>query len=572
MFSKRVGKYVVAGMVILCLGLSAGLSDASDADNDGIDDTEERALAEKYAPILYFEEKEKVYPVSVDYAISNSNLNRSDEGVPALIDENPTVEELSHYNTDENYYLDNRKGTIHDDGIIEDYRSNMENLGYTVYAHVFKQGNETVIQYWMFYAFNKGMLNTHEGDWEMIQIILNTEQKAANAMYSQHISGQKAKWSQVEKSGDHAKVYVARESHANYFRYYQGKLGLASDYVGKNGRVLKPDDYDLIILGEAGEGNHIAEQGWIDFAGRWGDFGSNESGVRGERGPRGPAYREDGNMWAGTTWGDSLFPLNKNVLAADWIFYNFNMIYIAVLAVSLAFISFGIYRRRKGLEKPFFYILKVDGMNAKSIGNILAIVGIVLAVTSLFYPWYGVSVDAQVGSYQTPGLTEIISIDGLKGVQINLLDENSGMVQVGAIPIAFSLLIGAAILLFILGTIGIDGKKAGRKYMVRGIKFIIPVILILITVMSFSLLSFQLNESGIPGGAKDDAAKIIDTISSHPLGGDKTLLLPEYGSVYVTWGMEIGAFLFIASGIALVISGAMQVMAGDNQMKKAEEE
>jgi len=360
---------VVAGIVILCLGLSAGLSDASDADNDGIDDTEERALAEKYAPILYFEEKEKVYPVSVDYAISNSNLNRSDEGVPAPIDENPTVEELSHYNTDENYYLDNRKGMIHDDGIIEDYRSNMENLGYTVYAHVFKQGNETVIQYWMFYAFNKGTLNTHEGDWEMIQIILNTEQKAANAMYSQHISGQKAKWSQVEKSGDHAKVYVARGSHANYFRYYQGKLGLASDYVGKNGRVLKPDDYDLIILGEAGEGNHIAEQGWIDFAGRWGDFGSNESGVRGERGPRGPAYREDGNMWAGTTWGDSLFPLNKNVLAADWIFYNFNMIYIAVLAVSLAFISFGIYRRRKGLEKPFFYILKVDGMNAKSIGK-----------------------------------------------------------------------------------------------------------------------------------------------------------------------------------------------------------
>ena len=146
------------------------------------------------------------------------------------------------------------------------------------------------------------------------------------------------------------------------------------------------------------------------------------------------------------------------------------------------------------------------------------------------------------------------------------------MVQVGAIPIAFSLLIGAAILLFILGTIGIDSKKAGRKYMVQGIEFIIPVILILITVMSFSLLSFQLNESGIPEGAKDDAAKIIDTISSHPLGGDKTLLLPEYGSVYVTWGMEIGAFLFIASGIALVISGAMQVMAGDSQMKKAEEE
>ncbi len=568
MFLKRLVRYVVVGITILCLSLNAGLSNASDADNDGIDDGEEQALAEKYAPILYFEGKEEVYPVSIAYALSSSNLNQSNEGVPTLIYENPTVGQLSHYtDTGGNYYLDNRKGTIDDDRIIKDYRENMENLGYTVYSHVFKQGNETIIQYWMFYVFNKGTLNTHEGDWEMVQIILNGENQPAEAMYSQHVSGQKAKWNQVEKSGDHPKVYVARGSHANYFRYYQGKLGLASDYVGKNGRVLKIDDYNMVILGEKG-GNHISEQGWIDFAGRWGDFGSNESEIRGERGPCGPAYREDGNMWAGMIWGNSLPSLNKNVLAADWIFYHFNMLYLAVLAASLAFILFGIYRRRKGLEKPFFYILKIDGVNAKSIGNILAVVGIVLVVTSLFYPWYGVSVDAQTGSYKTPGLTEIISIDGLKGMQINLLDENSGVIQAGAVPIAFSLLIGASILLFILGTIGLDSKKAGRKYMVRGIKFIIPVILIIVTVMSFSLLAFQLNESGASEGAEEDAGKIINTISSHPLGGDNTLLLPEYGTVYVTWGMKSGAFLLIASGIALIVSGAIQMMAGDKRMKE----
>jgi len=557
MFS-RLGRHLVIGIVILCFGLNAGLSDASDVDNDGIDDAEEQTLAEKYAPILYFEEKEEVYPVSISYAISNSNLNQSKEGEPILIDENPTVEELSHYNVDENYYLDNRKGTIYDDGIIKDYRKNMENLGYTIYAHVFKYGNGIIIQYWMFYAFNKGMLNTHEGDWEMVQIVLNSEDKPSEAMYSQHISGQKTKWSEVEKSGDHAKVYVARGSHANYFRYYQGKLGLASDYVGKNGKVLSPDDYILVILGEKGS-NHIAEQGWIDFAGRWGDFGGVESGIMGKRGPYGPAYREDGNMWAGT-WGYSLPSLNKNVLVADWIFYHFNMLYLAALAASLAFIMFRIYRKHKKgeLKKPFFYILKVDGMNARSMGNIIAIIGIALAITSLFYPWYGVSVDVHTGSYKTPGLTEIISIDGMKGVTINLLDENSGMVQIGAVPVAFSLLIGAAILLFILGTIGIGSKRAGMKYMLRGIRFIVPVVLIIIAVMSFSLLA-QLNELGTSEKATEDAKEIINTISSHPLGGDKTLLLPEYGSVYTTWGMDIGAFLLIAAGIALIISGAMQI-------------
>jgi len=560
MFLERPGRYVVVGVVILCFVLNAGLSNASDIDNDGIDDAEEQALAEKYAPVLYFEENEEVYPVSISYALSNSNLNISD-GSSILIDENPTVEEISKYtDPNTNYYLDNRKGTIHDDGIIKDYRENMDGLGYTVYAHVFRKGNETVIQYWMFYAFNKGTLNTHEGDWEMVQIILDNENKPTEAMYSQHISGQKAQWNQVEKSGDHAKVYVARGSHANYFRYYQGKLGLASDYVGKNGKVLGIDDYNLVILGEEGKGNHADGQGWIDFAGRWGDFGNNESSIRGERGPYGPVYRENGSMWTGT-WGNSLPVLNKNMLAADWIFYHFNMLYLAVLVASLALIFLGIYRRRKGLKKPFFYILKVDGVNARSIGNILAIVGIVLAVASLFYPWYGVSVDVQTGSYKTPGLTEIISIDGMNGVLINLLDENSGMVQAGAVPIAFSLLIGAAILLFILGTIGLDEKKAGRKYIIRGIKFLIPVILILITVMSFSLLSFQLNESGVSGEVKEDAMEIINTISSHPFGGDRMLSLPDYGTVYVTWGMEIGAFLLIASGIVLMVSGVLQILA-----------
>lgn len=551
MFSKRLVRYAVVGIVMLCLGLNVGLSNALDSG--------EQALAEKYAPVFYFEKSEEVYPVSMAYALSNSNLNQSDEGVPTLIDGSPTVEDISKYTDPKmDYYLDNRKGTIHDDNIIRDYRENMGELGYTVYAHVFKQGNETIVQYWMFYAFNKGTLNTHEGDWEMVQIILNGEEQPTEAMYSQHISGQKAKWSQVEKSGDHPKVYVARGSHANYLRYYQGKLGLASDYVGKNGKVLEPDDYILVILG-------AAEQGWIDFAGRWGDFGGNESEIRGERGPYGPAYREDGSMWTGTTWGDSLSSLDKNMLVADWIFYHFNILYFAVLAASLAFILFGIYRRRKGLKKPFFHILKVDGLNARSIGNILAIAGIVLAATSLFYPWYGVSVDVQTGSYETPGLTEIISMDGLKGIQINLLDENVGMIQAGAVPIAFSLLIGASILLFVLGTLGIGSKKAVRKYTMQGIKLIIPVILIIATVMSLSLFAFQLNESGASEGAKEDAGKIIDTIASHPFGGDSTLLLPEYGSVYVTWGMESGAFLLIASGIALLVSGAIQMTAGNGR-------
>ena len=50
----------------------------------------------------------------------------------------------------------------------------------------------------MFYAFNEGTMNTHEGDWEMIQVVLNSSHIAKEAMYSQHTGGQKADWSDVE--------------------------------------------------------------------------------------------------------------------------------------------------------------------------------------------------------------------------------------------------------------------------------------------------------------------------------------------------------------------------------------
>lgn len=44
----------------------------------------------------------------------------------------------------------------------------------TTYANFFKNGNETVIQYWFFYPFNPAA-NRHEGDWEHINMVLNSQ-------------------------------------------------------------------------------------------------------------------------------------------------------------------------------------------------------------------------------------------------------------------------------------------------------------------------------------------------------------------------------------------------------------
>lgn len=502
-------------------------------------------IAERFAPILYFEKGEELYPVSIEYHLLNSNLNRSIDNESIFIKASPSPEEIGEYK-DADYYLDNVKGTIYDDRIIEDYKNSK--LNYTVYCHVFSKNNLYFVQYWFFYAFNKGYLNTHEGDWEMVQIVLNENKEPIEVMYSQHISGQRASWKLVEKEGEHIKVYVARGSHANYFRYYQGKIGLANDIVGKNGKILYPNEYKLVVL---------KNESWLYYGGRWGEFGGAEDDIRGKRGPFGPLYREEGRMWNGE-WGFDLPALNKNILYFEWFLYHFTKIYIIAIAIGLAIILFSIYgkSRKRGFKFiPFVFNIKENK------GNILAISGIIFAILSLFYPWYNVFVNIPTGDYQTPGFVKIVSIDGLNGLQVNLFEKNSGMIQIGALPIPFSVIIGSAILFFILGTIGIKGKKAGIKYIWRGIKFLLPVILIIIAISFIKFFTYQIKELSIKG----EAEEIINAISTNPLMGEKILYLEKLGEVHLKWGIGLGSLFLLLSSILLIISGILAIGQRKNQ-------
>lgn len=556
--------FFTLGLVIIVAVLCKSAT-AADLDNDGLDDATESSLAEMFAPILQFEENEEVFPVSVDYLLSRANLNQSTDDTSLFITSNPSPVELAGYtNPESNHYLDNRRGTIDDDTIITDSRNYTELNGYTVYTHVFPNGEDTIVQYWLFYAFNKGPLNTHEGDWEMIQVVVGSDGEPNEAMYSQHLSGQRAAWGQVITNDDHPIVYVARGSHANYFRSYQGLLGLASDQVGKNGKELKPEEYVLVNLGEQYDGNHPADQDWLDFAGRWGDFGTAEAELRGKRGPFGPSFREDGSMWAGVSWGESLPELSSTMLYFDWIVYHFVYIFFAVLGLSIAAAAFIIYRRHKktGLTIPYSSLFRVYKPNVNSIANILAVAGIVIAAISLFYPWYAIEVDINDGPYQTTDAVDVLTIDGRDGLQVNLLEENSGMVQIGAVPIAFSLIVGAGILLFILRTIGANERQAGRKYISRGIHFWIPVILIIVAVVVLKSLIFQIANTGASDAAVDEIKDILGTVARQPWGGQTTASYPSFGTTDLHWGLGLGAYLLIAAGILLVAGGALSIWSG----------
>src|SRR4030042_2882549 len=153
----------------------------------------DEALAEEYAPVLHFTNGEKIYPTPVNYIISSSVLKqRNPDGTSFLIDSAPTPNNLGTH-TSSNLFLNNKLATLAD--IADDYAANADTIGYYAYVHVARSSSSTVIQYWLFYIFNNGPMNEHQGDIEVIQVFLDASGNPQTVLASQHSSGQNPAWS-----------------------------------------------------------------------------------------------------------------------------------------------------------------------------------------------------------------------------------------------------------------------------------------------------------------------------------------------------------------------------------------
>ena len=492
----------------------------------------------EYAPILYFEAEETCYPVDVDYLFDNSEL-----GFIEFEDSNFT-------------FYNNIHGTPTDNGVINDYISKSSLYDYKIYYRQYLEGGSTIYQYWMFYAFNKGELNSHEADWEMVQVMVPASGEIS-VSYSQHYGGQIATWDQVEKEGSNIKVYVARGSHANYFRSYSGKVGISSDIVGANGKILKPTQYNL---------EELDSQEWLDFEGLWGEINSEQDLITGSAGPFGPKYRVDmsgNNLWDGSSWANSLLKADDNLFLVEWLFYNFVTIFILSTLILLAVTLLRIYMRHKkyGLGPRILSTLYIDGINLHSIGNILCIVGVIIAIAGLFTPWYSLSGDIRSEGFDTGGMIDILSFDGIEGMRMNI-PGSAGPAPMGTIGIPFALFIGIGILFMFLACVGIyQSRKLGRKYIFRGIKIFLPIVLLLIALVAMGSFISSSQSSSSEGGG-DYFSEIINSISSSPFGGEKSIsdsvaFSDVSKDVYmnIKWGLGLGGYLLLLSGIIILISG-----------------
>lgn len=161
-----------------------------------------------------------------------------------------------------------------------------------VYGEVKKDGGLTWLQYWLWLHYNPKHLlglGKHEGDWELVQVGLGSDDRPRKVTLSQHERGEGRDWEHVEQhnsaDGVHPVVYVAPFSHANYF-----ESGAHPYPVG----IDNPDgslDPVLPTVERLGV--------WKGWPGRWGNsegvLASLSRGKLGGRSPRSPGHQ--GTRW-----------------------------------------------------------------------------------------------------------------------------------------------------------------------------------------------------------------------------------------------------------------------------------
>ena len=268
----------------------------------------EQQLIDKYAPIIGLKDQEEAcdddgepfYPVAVDVVFDKDDVflkhitassASSDEVVTAA----PDATDL--YARGDTHYLD-LPGDPRDAGCDYEqwFDANRDGYDPMAYAHIVTSGSQLALQYWFFYVFNN-FNNTHESDWEMIQILFDvgTAEEALQAepvsiALAQHGGGETADWDddKLERDGTHPIVYSAAGSHATqygdavYLGWGENGTGFGCD-ITTGPTTFVP--LETVLLPST-QPDPNGEHAWLNFAGRWGERQSGEF-----NGPTGPSTK-----------------------------------------------------------------------------------------------------------------------------------------------------------------------------------------------------------------------------------------------------------------------------------------
>ena len=261
-------------------------------------------LVEKHSPIVYIGQQsgscddggEAFEPSGVEMVLDREGVifKRGESG--EHVTDTPGAADL--YQADKEHFIDLPGDPAKPDCTYEQFfRDGPEEAKSVTYARVVQTSNDegpaVVVQYWFYYVFNDWN-NTHESDFEFIQLVWKTD-SVAEALtrnpdvlgYSQHSSGERATWDdgKLQKEDTHPIVYVARGSHANQYRadLLVGKGEEGSGFGCDDSRQpMSRLDMEVRLLPDSASGPDDPFA-WITYEGRWGERRSGEL-----NGPTGP--------------------------------------------------------------------------------------------------------------------------------------------------------------------------------------------------------------------------------------------------------------------------------------------
>ncbi|WP_132294580.1 hypothetical protein [Kribbella sp. VKM Ac-2568] len=288
MAPRRWTRFVaVAGLLtltILALPAPAAATTRATPDDAG------RQLAERYAPVVKLQvdasrcdEGEQFQPTDVEAVLGNQQVAlRGPWRPPDLVRTQPEAKDISLGFP--GHFLDFPGDPLRPGCGYAEWSADI-NAAFpaTVYAHLAsdpKFPDKLSLEYWFFYVFND-YNNTHEGDWESIQLIFDAPDPAAALAqepiavgYSQHGGAERALWGDKKLEvvdGTHPVVYPAAGSHANKYgqRLYlgRGSEGLGCDDTTRPKAGMTP----RVAYVPLATTDYVAAYPWLGFEGRWGE-------------------------------------------------------------------------------------------------------------------------------------------------------------------------------------------------------------------------------------------------------------------------------------------------------------
>lgn len=271
----------------------------NDCDKDGILDSLEQTLAEKFAPIIFHDSTEQNMLTNVDEFLLHTSLFIYDDecdfpsgDTHKLVKDKPSQNDLIEQSFDDNFCGSaglvksnctrsiSKQRTYYLKDVNTDFeKGSSDTKSWTTYFHSYKNIYSGItIQYWRFYSFNTGFRLSqfdfsHGGDWESIQVVLDSHLNPIFADLLGHTSIDRYTWNSLNNENDHLLILSKKGSHSSI--PYKNQQGVKQE-TWTNGKVyqLNGNISGTGALLNIGEKLHpMNGQVFIQYSGIWGSPG-----------------------------------------------------------------------------------------------------------------------------------------------------------------------------------------------------------------------------------------------------------------------------------------------------------